>query len=153
MGYREHHVAVKLLLAVFAFAIYSMWVMSLQNGYLDSLLQLVARGPFVLPGSTTPLLQSYTGISPLDRWLTFLQCVFANLTDGSAPHLLLLAIYSISQWNAVITSMVVESQRSFNRGKVVSWYVDVFGSLDLQSPSKSVMYLSSLSFLKDRNCL
>lgn len=98
-----------------------MFISSELNGFMGNLRFLRDHGPHLLPGSNIPLLQKYTGISHVDYFLTVLQCVFANVTDGSAPHLSLLAFYFIGQLTAGISIMAVESQRSVNRGKVVSW--------------------------------
>lgn len=120
MGYSEHPTAINVLAVLLILAFYSMWGMSNRNAYFDTLRKLRDNGPHFLPGSTVPLLTKYTGIGPVDYGLSVLQCFFAQVTDGSAPHLSLLGFYFAGQFLAVITGVAVESQRSFNRGKVVS---------------------------------
>lgn len=59
----------------------------------------------------------------LDYWLTVLQCVFANVTDGSAPRLSLYAFQFAGQLVSVMTVLMIESMREGNRRTMVSLYV------------------------------
>ena len=111
----ENHVPVLLLLLLCAAAYDSVWGFIFRNGYYDALVRLREFGPHVLPGSNTPLQQHYTGLGLLDYWLTVLQAVFANVTDGSAPKLSLYAFQFAGQLVPILTVLVVESYREGNR--------------------------------------
>lgn len=106
------------LLQVVAFD--SMWGYIFRNGYYDDLVRLRDIGPHLLPGSNTPLQERYTGVGPVDYWLTVLQAVFANIFDGSAPKLSIYAFYFAGQLVPVITVMCIESCRGGNEKNVMS---------------------------------
>ena len=77
-------------------------------------------GPHLRPGSDTPLQERYTGIGPVDYWLTVLEAVFANIFDGSAPKLSIYAFHFAGQLIPVITVMCIESCREGNEETVMS---------------------------------
>ena len=110
-----------LLLSILeAIAIDSMWGFTFRNGYHDALARLRDYGPHVLPGSDITLRQHYTGIRPIDYWLTVLQCVFANIFDGSAPELSIYAFHFAGQLVPVVAIMAIESCREGNQGTTMS---------------------------------
>lgn len=115
-----NRVPIVLLLLLQAVAIDSMWGFIFRNGYYDALVRLRDIGPHLLPGSDTPLQERYTGIGPVDYWLTVLQAVFANIFDGSAPKLSIYAFYFAGQLVPVITVMYIESCREGNKQTVMS---------------------------------
>lgn len=115
-----NRVPVFLLLLLQAVAFDSMWGFIFRNGYYDALVRLRDIGPHNLPGSDTPLQERYTGIGPVDYWLTVLQAVFANIFDGSAPKLSIYAFHFAGQLIPVITVMCIESCREGNEKTVMS---------------------------------
>lgn len=108
------------LLFIFLLAVDSMWGLIYRNGYYDALVYLRDYGPHLLPGSDTPLQQQYTGIGLLDYWLTVLQCVLANVTDGSALHLSLYSFQFAGQLVSVMTIIMVEGMRQGNKKSMMS---------------------------------
>lgn len=113
-------VPVFLLSILLIVAFDSMWGFIFRNGYYDALVRLRDIGPHLLPGSNTPLQERYTGIGPVDYWLTVLQAVFANIFDGTAPKLSIYAFYFAGQLVPVITVMCVEGYREGNKENVIS---------------------------------
>lgn len=101
-------------------AVDSMYGLIFRNGYYNALIDLRDHGPYVLPGSNTPIKRSYTGISLLDYWLTVMQCVLANVTDGSAPHLSLFAFHFAGQLLAVTSVVMIEGMRRGNKHTALS---------------------------------
>ena len=115
-----HWNAILILLLICAFGLFSMWAMIFRNGYYHALVRLRDYGPHVLPGSNTSIVQTYTGIGLLDYELTVLQCVFANVTDGSALELSLYAFYFAGQLVSVIAILMIESMRIGHRNSIFS---------------------------------
>lgn len=112
-----------LLMLIFVLAIDSMWGLILRNGYYDALVYIRDVGPHILPGSNTPIQEEYTGLGLLDYWLTVLQTVFANVTDGTAPHLSLYAFQFAGQLIPVLAVLLVEGMREGNKAPILSLYV------------------------------
>ena len=101
-------------------AVDGMWGLIFRNGYYKALTHLRDHGPYVLPGSDTPIQRHYTGVGLLDYWLTVMQCVLANVTDGSAPHLSLFAFHFAGQLVAVMSVMLIECAREGNKRSILS---------------------------------
>jgi hypothetical protein len=118
-----------ILLFIFLLGLDSTWGLIFRNGYYAALVHLRDFGPHLLPGSDTPIQQHYTGLGLLDYWLTVLQCVFANVTDGTAPHLSLFAFQFAGQLVSVLTVLMIEGMREGNRQTVISLYVIPVGRL------------------------
>ena len=116
---RNRH-ALLALTTIFAFGLNSMYVAVYRNGYIDALIRLRDVGPHVLPGSDIPILTKFTGIRPLDKVLTLAGVMFANVTDGSAPHFSLYGFQFAGQLVAVLTVVTIEGVRSGNQGAVMS---------------------------------
>src|SRR5690606_33576065 len=93
----------------------SMYGLIYQHGYYDALFRLMKEGPYVLPGSTTPMLTFYCGVPPLDRLLTLASVMFANVTDGSCPQLSLYAVHFAGQFLGVLLLIMIEASRGRNR--------------------------------------
>ena len=113
-------VPASLLLMIFLLALDSMWLGHMRNGYYDALVYIRDVGPHLLPGSDTPIQETYTGIAALDYWLTVLQTVFANVTDGSAPQLSLFAFQFAGQLVSVWTVLLLEGLREGNQRGLVA---------------------------------
>ncbi len=105
---------------LFILAVDSMWGTIFRNGYYNALIDLRDHGPYVLPGSNTPIKRSYTGIYLLDYWLTVMQCVVANVTDGTAPHLSVFAFHFAGQLFAVVSVVMIEGMRCGNKHFLLS---------------------------------
>ncbi|PGH00653.1 hypothetical protein AJ80_09143 [Polytolypa hystricis UAMH7299] len=67
--------------------------------------------PFIFPDGTT-LQTFYTGITPLDQYLTNLQLIFASVIDGSNLELSLLGLHFGGIMFALFAVMLVEALRS-----------------------------------------
>jgi hypothetical protein len=80
---------------------------------------IAAQEP-LLPGSTEPLLLTYTGITAVDRQLVTLVSFFSPVTDGSSNELSVFALFGLGQLGAVWTLLVMESLRKGNSGRLVS---------------------------------
>ena len=115
-----NHAPVFLLFVLLVVAFDSMWGFIFRNGYYDALVRLRDIGPHLLPGSSTPLQERYTGIGSVDYWLTVLQAVFANIFDGSAPKLSIYAFQFAGQLVPVITVMCIEGCRKGNQKNAMS---------------------------------
>jgi hypothetical protein len=85
-----------------------------RNGYIDALLELKAKGPHLLPGSTHPILARFTRIGLLDKAHTLAGVMFANITDGSAPHASLYGFHFGGQLVSIFSVMVIEGSREGN---------------------------------------
>ncbi|KAF3278756.1 hypothetical protein TWF173_002134 [Orbilia oligospora] len=109
-----------LLCATHAFALFSMYGLAYRNGYLKALLRLKDFGPHLLPGSENPILKTYTGIAPLDKLITIAVVLFANITDGSAPHFSLYGFHFGGQLTSIWTVLMIEGYRFGNRGTPLS---------------------------------
>ncbi|KAL2069936.1 hypothetical protein VTL71DRAFT_14615 [Oculimacula yallundae] len=97
------------------FSAYAMWGRLYRYGYYDAMVRLRDLGPHVLPGSSHPILTTYTGIGPLDRLATFSVVFFSNVTDGSAPQESLFGLYFGGQLAAMLTLTMIEAARIGNR--------------------------------------
>jgi hypothetical protein len=122
MAFLSTFVSFLTLLALCAFGFYSMHSLIYRNGYAAALERLRDHGPHLLPGTDVPLLREYTGIRPIDYQLTVLQCVFANITDGSAPALSLFSFYFAGQLVPALAVFLAESYRS-NQSFLFKLYV------------------------------
>ena len=111
------------LVANFAFNLNTIWGPLLRNGYSEALMQMWNDGPHVLPGSSNPILTTYTFIRPLDQLLTFSTVLFANITDGSTPQLSLFAFQFTGQWASIMTIIIMESLREGIKKRIVPMQV------------------------------
>ena len=104
-------------------SIYTVWGTLWRDGYFTSVISLWNHGPFVLPGSSNPILTNYTLVPFFDDLITFSVVLFANASDGSAPPLSLFAFYFTGQWAAILTLIFMEGLRTGNRRLLMSWQV------------------------------
>ncbi|KAE9378932.1 hypothetical protein N431DRAFT_396820 [Stipitochalara longipes BDJ] len=100
---------------------YGTWSLAASNGTFDSLVGLLGQDDPKFPGTENPLLMRYTGFKALDHQLTVLVAFFAPVVDIKNPGLNLFAVWGLGQFGAVWTLMVMESMRTGNKGKAVSF--------------------------------
>ena len=74
-----------------------------------------------LPGSSNPILTTYTLIRPLDQLVTFSVVLFANAIDRSLPQSSLFAFHFTGQWAAILIIVLLEGLREGNKGLFISW--------------------------------
>ncbi|KAF7948683.1 hypothetical protein EAE96_007877 [Botrytis aclada] len=94
-----------------------------RNGTFEHITSLVRqKSPAaVFPNAKYLLLKDYTGIRGLDRQLTVLVTFFAPVVDSKNTALWLNSFYGLGQFGAAWTLLVMESLRSGNKGRVVSF--------------------------------
>lgn len=110
------------LVATFLFSFNALWGTLYRNGYISALLSLSDNGPpYMLPGTSIPLLLRYTGIPWSDKVAAFAVVIFANVTDGSMPQLSLLAFHLSGQFAVIVSLVLIEGMRAGNRGGLMSW--------------------------------
>jgi hypothetical protein len=105
---------------IHGFGFTSMYGLVYRNGYIQSLMDLWSNGPYVLPGTSTPILTRFTGIWPMDKALTLAGVMFCNVTNGSTPQLSLYGFQFAGQLVPIFTVMAIEGLRRGNRGGVMS---------------------------------
>jgi hypothetical protein len=109
-----------LLALMLLFGYISMHSLIHRNGYYAALVQLRDFGPWVLPGSSKPLVRSYVGIAFPDYVLTVLQCFFASAFDGSSRELQFLCAEFAGDMGALMLVLGVEALRRGNEWSLVS---------------------------------
>ncbi|TEY60192.1 hypothetical protein BOTCAL_0184g00130 [Botryotinia calthae] len=94
-----------------------------RNGTFEQITNLVRQKTpsAVFPNAKYLLLKDYTGIRALDRQLTVLVTFFAPVVDSKNAALWLNSIYGLGQFGAAWTLLVMESLRSGNKGRAVSF--------------------------------
>lgn len=94
-----------------------------RNGTFEHITNLVRQKTpsAVFPNAKYLLLKDYTGIRALDRQLTVLVTFFAPVVDSKNAALYLNSIYGLGQFGAAWTLLVMESLRSGNKGRAVSF--------------------------------
>lgn len=110
-------------LFIFPLVVDSRWSLIYRNSHYDALVDLHDYGPYLLPGSNTPVEQQYTGIVMLGYWLSVLQFVLANVADGSVPRLSLYSIQFAGQLILVLTMIMAEGMGRGNDSSFMSSYV------------------------------
>jgi hypothetical protein len=116
-------VANLLFVALLLFGCYSIGDMMVRNGYYAAMVKLRDDGPRFLPGSDNPVQMKYVGIYAIDYWLIVLNCVFANIVDGSQLHLSLYFFHFAGQLVPVWTVMLIESLRYGSGRNLISYFV------------------------------
>ncbi|KAI9743460.1 MAG: hypothetical protein M1818_002772 [Claussenomyces sp. TS43310] len=96
-------------------AIYSISSIMYHTGYISAFEALGVPGPHFLPGSTNLLERHYTGIRPLDAYLSNLQLVFANVVDGSTPELAVLGFLFAGTFFSIFMLLMIEGAKSGRR--------------------------------------
>ena len=117
---RHNSLIAGFLIANFVFSVYRIWGTLWQNGYFEALIHLWNHGPYVLPGSSNPILTTYTPIRPFDQLVTFSIVLFANVTDGSLPQFSLFAFHFTGQWASILIIVLLEGLREGNKGLFIS---------------------------------
>ncbi|PGG95778.1 hypothetical protein AJ79_09878 [Helicocarpus griseus UAMH5409] len=107
------------------FGVYSIFVFSRQNGFLDRVDQAVAAGK--LPGTDEPLRTDLTGVAALDQLLATLITFFWTTIDGSAPATMLHGLNFAGALGGLWPIVLLEAARPGNKGFVV--YPAIFGIL------------------------
>lgn len=90
------------------------------NGTFPHLTGLINAENALFPGTSEPLLRSYTGINAIDRQLSVLVLFFAHVVDLSDGALALFGLFGAGQFAAAWTLLVMESLRLGNKNKLVS---------------------------------
>ncbi|RDW78441.1 hypothetical protein BP5796_06293 [Coleophoma crateriformis] len=115
---------------------YGTMVLGGANGTFPHLMGLLDSENALFPGSSDPLLKSYTGITAIDRQLAVLVLFFAPVVDLSDSPLALFCLFGSGQFAAAWTLLVMESLRMGNKSKLVS-YIGTVGFI-LQNISFAV---------------
>lgn len=89
------------------------------NGTFDIITDVIALGS-PLPGTTDPLLNTYTGIQAIDAQLAVLVTFFAPVADRSHADLALSGLFGLGQFGAAWALLTLESLRAGNKARVVS---------------------------------
>ncbi|KAJ8065651.1 hypothetical protein OCU04_006324 [Sclerotinia nivalis] len=103
--------------------VFGAYVIGGRNGTFEHITSLVTQEtpPAVFPDAKYLLLKDYTGIRALDRQLTILVIFFATAVDRRNVAVWLNSIYGLGQLGAAWTLLVMESLRSGNKGRAVSF--------------------------------
>ncbi|KAF9558635.1 hypothetical protein CPC08DRAFT_551727 [Agrocybe pediades] len=113
------------MIVLAASSIYFIIVLQFLNGTMDILDSYAGGSPQYLPptpaGNAVPLRLKYTSIVPLDLLINRLTPFFWPLITGAMPELTLFGIYMAGQVVASEVLVVVEGERSGNRGRAISY--------------------------------
>ena len=101
------------------FGVYIVSNLFLNTGHYALFQRLQHGEPYIFPDGVTTLQTFYTGISPLDAYLTNLQLIFANVIHGSTLELALLGLLFGGTLFAVFTVMLVEALLSGRKRDIV----------------------------------
>ncbi|OTB08329.1 hypothetical protein M426DRAFT_182430 [Hypoxylon sp. CI-4A] len=76
-----------------------------------------------MAGAPTPFKRVYTGVEALDTQLSVLVAFWASMLDdpGAKPEIWAFYIWSMAQFAAGWTVILLEGRRAGNRGRLVSW--------------------------------
>lgn len=97
---------------------YLTWYVALRNGTAAEFENL--RHLHSLSGTDTPLRQTFTGISPIDKRLGFLNSIIWLVTNDKTPGVLLHAYLYVGQFAAAYGLLIIEGARHGNVGKPTS---------------------------------
>ena len=92
-----------------------MFGVAYQNGYIQSLIDVLTAKRPLLPGSTNPVLLQFFRIPPLDHLLSLAQVMYTNFTDGSSPKSSLYALQLSGQLVSLSVIIWIESARMGNQ--------------------------------------
>ncbi|KAG4030298.1 hypothetical protein MFRU_012g00410 [Monilinia fructicola] len=103
--------------------IFGTFIIGSRNGTFEHIVSLVRQETpaAVFPDAKYLLLKDYTGIKGIDKQLAVLVTFFAPVCDSRNSALRLNSIYGFGQFGAAWTLLVMESLRSGNKGRVVSF--------------------------------
>lgn len=110
------------------------WGRTVADGTLGHLLEVLDNS-HALPGSESPLRDSFTGIPPLDYLLRTLVVFFWEAVDGSHPAVTATGIYFAGQLFPVIVAIYLDGLRHGNGSSIVRpsiWFL-VFGAAAIGS--------------------
>ncbi|ESZ93717.1 hypothetical protein SBOR_5902 [Sclerotinia borealis F-4128] len=108
---------------LFLVGIFGTLIIGGRNGTFELIVSLVEQETpsAVFPGAKYLLLKDYTGVRVFDRQLTVLVAFFAPVCDSRNVALWLNSIFGLGQFGAAWTLLVMESLRSGNKGRAVSF--------------------------------
>lgn len=92
-----------------------MFGVAYQNGYIQSMIDIMTSKHPLLPGTRNPVLLKFFKIPPLDHLLSFAQVMYANLLDGSSPQLSLYALQFGGQLASLSAIIWIEGARTGNQ--------------------------------------
>ncbi|KAK2809534.1 hypothetical protein FQN50_003802 [Emmonsiellopsis sp. PD_5] len=101
-----------------AFAVYSIFIFSHNNGLIDALKESIAAG--TLPETDERLNMSMTGVKPVDILLGQFIPFFYAVVDGSSPSVMLHGAGFASALGGVWALMMVEAFRQGNKSRLVA---------------------------------
>jgi hypothetical protein len=90
------------------------------NGTSEMIRGYIRREPAYLPGTSDPLLKSYSGVKGIDRQLLVLVTFFSPTFDLNNRDLSLFSLFGGGQLGAAWTLMMLESVRTGNKGKLIT---------------------------------
>lgn len=111
---RSNRKLAMLPLAIQIAGLYCMFGVAYQNGYVQSLINVLSGERPSLPGSSDAVVLRFFRIPPLDRLLSLAQVMYANFTDGSTPPSSLYALQFGGQLISLSTIVWIESARVGN---------------------------------------
>jgi hypothetical protein len=94
------------------FGTYAVSNLMIHSGLYDAFNASQVAKPRMLPDGRTPLQTLYTGLGPLDDYLSNLQYIFTDLITGSSPQLSLFGLHFAGVIFVIITVMLVETLRT-----------------------------------------
>jgi hypothetical protein len=101
-------------------AVYCLWIVAGKNGLFKQIGELVEEKQPIFPGSKSPLILEYTGVTAIDRQLSVLVTFFGPVVQGGDEALNLFSVFGLGQFGGAWTLLVMESLRRGNKGKAVS---------------------------------
>jgi hypothetical protein len=104
-------------LTLSAAAFYSLWIFMIQNGSFDALNVAVADGQFA---NGTPLKTIYTGVPPIDAFLTTLVAFTYEVTSGQDTGAWLLMVDITSTLQTSLLWVLADSLRD---GRTQIWVI------------------------------
>lgn len=100
--------------------VYGLFGLGFAGGLMKILQAVIGDSNSSWPGTTSPFRRTFTGVSPIDAWLTNLNPFFAHLADGSDANLSLFWLFMFGQYGVAWALVLMESLRVGNAGKIVS---------------------------------
>ncbi|KAI9730111.1 MAG: hypothetical protein M1834_006103 [Cirrosporium novae-zelandiae] len=112
------------LLLLIVIGYYAIWGIGFKNGFLSALRNAAISQ--ILPDSlSTPLKSSYTGIPAFDKRLKVLVAFFWFAINGEHPDVILRGLRFGGSLCVVWLVLMLESNRSGNKGKLISYFAIV----------------------------
>lgn len=114
-------VAKALLVAVLITAVFGTHILMLENGLIDRM-RAAVESKQILESEYT-LRMSWTGITPLDNFLSLMVCFFAVVDWRTHLPLFVQGLHFLGQLAAIWILVIVEGLRAGNARKAVAKYV------------------------------